>query len=97
MTTIEMQYKADTGNSSHLKGIESDLMIKTIDIVILEGMTGKEIIDLLKYDNIHNMSWCIEMNQIPDEYKEENDLHLINPEYVKWLEEKVMELQKSKP
>lgn len=89
MNELKMQYKADTGNSAYLTRIESKLMIETVDTVVLEDMTDKEIIEFLEYANLYQMTWSIEMNQIHDEYKQGNDLHLINPDYIKWLEDKI--------
>lgn len=86
MSKFQMQYKADTGNSAQLTGIESILMVETIDTVQLEGMTGKEIIELLEYDNLKNISWSIRIKDLPKEYIQEDDLHLINPDYINWLE-----------
>ena len=76
MNELKMQYKADTGNSAYLTVIESKLMIETVDTVVLEDMTDKEIIEFLEYANLNQMTWSIEMNQIHDEYKQENDFHL---------------------
>ena len=91
-----MQYKADTGNSAYLTGIEARLMVEPLDVVMLEDLTDKEICELIAYDNLHNMEWCVGIKEIPQEYTDGDDLYLINPEYVNWLEEKVIELQKLK-
>ena len=71
MNLIEMQYKADTGNSSKI-GFE------------IEPITKRGLI-LIDSDIEYEFDLS------------ENILELHKPEYVKWLEEKVETLQKSKP
>jgi len=94
MNKVEMMYKADTGNSAHLTGIEARLMVEPLDVVMLEGLTDKEICELIQYDNKNNMVWCVGIKEIPQEFTDGDDLYLINPDYIKWLEEKVESLQK---
>ena len=84
---MKTKFKAETGQSAFIE-IESDLLMLSLDGSEFEEMTGIEIRDSLKYDFQKNAGWGIFTNNLPNEYKQENEDVLIpSPDYVKWLEE----------
>jgi len=85
----KIQYKSETGNLSFIS-IESERLTQELDARIMEENIKCEIIDLIDYDSRYNAKWGIFMDQLPIEYKENEDLKIPSPEYVKWLEEKVI-------
>lgn len=91
----ERMYKAETGNTAIIE-IESDYLIPQLDYRVLQENTKDEIIDILKYDSDHNADWGIFTKDIPDGYLDNSDLVIPTPEYVAWLESKLLELLKSK-
>lgn len=94
-TKLQQQYKADTGNSC-FQFIESSHLTRSMSGVEFDGMTAKEIKSHLDYDVSKNAKWGLFVDQLPDEYQMNEDIFLITPQYVEWLEEKVIELTRHK-
>ena len=95
MNNTELRYKAETGFDAS-KWIETELLTKTVDSVMFEGMTGKEIREVIDYDITNNAGWGIFINQLPVEYSDGDDVSIPSIEYVKWLENEVERLSKNK-
>lgn len=91
MNTIQMRYKADTGNSPILV-LDSNWLVDVIDDDNLKRKSASEIrIELQSQEPI----WAIDIEDLPIEYNSgDNESRIPTPEYVQWLEEKVIELQK---
>ena len=93
MKETELKYKAETGCSPFFE-IETELLTKALDSGMMEGMSGREICELIDYDCEHNANWGIFLSQVPDKYQECDNINFYTPEYVEWLENKVEQLTK---
>ena len=60
-------------------------------------MSSNEIMDALDFDCRDNAHWGVFIQDLPQEYQDNNDLKIFTPEYIEWLEEKLTELQKTNP
>jgi hypothetical protein len=94
MNDLQIQYKQDTGKSSHIV-VESEHLTKSLKGVQFDGMTSREIISALEYDFKRNASWGVFIKDLPSEFiSPGNDLIAYSFEYVQWLEDKIKELSK---
>lgn len=84
----KFQYKSETGNSAFLN-VEAERLTQELDSEMMQGMTAKEIRNLIDYDCSHNVKLGIFLDQIPTEYQECENLILVTPEYIEWLESKI--------
>ena len=88
----KIQYKSETGESPIFE-LESQHLTESLDGIVFEGMSGREIIDALQYDFKQNAHWGVFISDLPGEYQESKDLKIYTPEYVQWLESKVEAIQ----
>ena len=88
---LKIQYKSETGENPILE-LESKHLTESMDGAEFEGMTGKEIRDLLKYDCDKNAKWGVFIFELPIEFQDCDNLIIYTPEYIQWLESKLEEL-----
>lgn len=86
MNTSKLQFKLDTGNNATLHAIDTLEMIEKIDSDDINGFDEDDLKTFIKWQK----TWeCIDLNKIPGEYVKAEKLQLPNPEYIKWLEDKI--------
>lgn len=91
MKDLKLMYKSDTGESAILN-IESSHLTKSLEGIDFEGMSGLEMRDALNYDFKKNAKWGVFIESIPKDFVLNDDLNIVTPEYVKWLEDKLNSL-----
>ena len=64
---------------------------------MLDGMRASEILDLIDYDCKHNVKLGVFFDKLPSYCQFEDNLIIYSPDYVKWLEDKVEQLQPNAP
>lgn len=95
MKAMELKYKAETGLSAYLD-IETEMLTKMFDSVMMEGMSGDEIRKLIDYDCEHNAKWGIFIYQLPDKFQDSCNVTMYTTEYVEWLENELERLTTAK-
>lgn len=85
----KLQYKSETGLTPYFN-VEAERLTQEFDTGMMEGLTAKEIKSLIDYDCSHNVKLGVFLDQIPTEYQECENLIVFTPEYVEWLESRIL-------
>ena len=83
----KLQFKMETGMSPYVE-IETKRLSYYLDADEFRGYSAKEIMSFIEHDMKHNASWGVFVKDLPKEYLDGEDLKIISPQYVEWLEEK---------